>query len=368
VTIGNREIPFQENVWFAMGIDKLLRIVAPPEQPINTGNGARWEAVERTLGTRLPADYRDFCGRYGTGKFAPWYLTVINPYDDWYLDMVNRCCNHLRAHRGLMETSDWPYGIFPSQPGWLPWGFTDDDDYFCWVTEGEPGSWPILILSDDRANFQQVRMSMTSFLARLFSWPWKGCFAIQTEVEFEPSFDGRFQFVPFDYRGQAPVPPVVTVTNGIGNVPDCPWDAEWFPVDKLARPTGARIVMGPGTMRTHSNGLSVEQFTAYPSWWSELPRPLHNWRRAQMLDWSLGGPAGSCLDNLIPLTWNAQRAVRGLQRAEASLVSRGTRISFTIQAVYETDNRQPSKLILESTRISPSPECGGLGPLAIPNK
>lgn len=54
-----------------MPIEELIAVVQPPIHPVETGDFAKWEAVQRALGLSLPSDFRDFGIRYGTGCFDP---------------------------------------------------------------------------------------------------------------------------------------------------------------------------------------------------------------------------------------------------------------------------------------------------------
>ena len=131
-----------------MAIEELLRVVAPPEHPLETGIAAQWEEVERLLGTRLPRDLYDFATHYGSGIFVcPLGLWILNPFAPWYQDQLQGCSEPLRAYRGLPARYGTPYGVFPDRPGWLLWGKTSNGDSLCWVTEGEPEAWPLLLIS-----------------------------------------------------------------------------------------------------------------------------------------------------------------------------------------------------------------------------
>src|SRR5262245_32412978 len=87
----------------SMAIDELLRVVAPPTSPVQTGDLAKWEQVEQALGTRLPTDYRHLLLRYGSGYFGyAGPLTVWNPLASHYLRWVTDFCEFLRLQRGLL--------------------------------------------------------------------------------------------------------------------------------------------------------------------------------------------------------------------------------------------------------------------------
>jgi cell wall assembly regulator SMI1 len=154
-----------------MAIEDLLSVVAPPGSPTERGDTPRWEELQRTLGIALPTDYRDFGMHYGTGHFEDpgrLLIDVWNPFSASHLQRVKRLCAEMRSQRGLRANANVPYGIFPSHPGWLPWGNDIDGNLLCWLTEGEPNTWPLILWIPTRAGFQQLAVSLTSFLAGAF--------------------------------------------------------------------------------------------------------------------------------------------------------------------------------------------------------
>jgi hypothetical protein len=44
-----------------------------------------------------------------------------------------------------------------------------DGSLLCWLTEGKPDDWPIILLSPERTSFQQLALPMTTFLALAFT-------------------------------------------------------------------------------------------------------------------------------------------------------------------------------------------------------
>jgi hypothetical protein len=169
-----------------MAIEELSRVVPPPTNTIYTGDASQWAEIEHGLGIRLPQDYRQLCQVYGSGCFDdPGRLMVFvrNPFDPDYFHELECTCDQLRRERhDLRKEPNRPYGVFPHQPGWLPWGSDIDGSLLCWLTEGESEAWPVLLLSSDHTGFQQVYLPMTTFLARAFTRQ------IQTTLWHNPLF------------------------------------------------------------------------------------------------------------------------------------------------------------------------------------
>ena len=179
-----------------MAIEELLHVVAPPAQPAEGGDAEQWAEVERELGTPLPRDYFAFASLYGSGAFDdPGRLMVYvwNPFGAGYLKEVKDTCKELRRIRDLPEDHNVPYGVFPDRPGWVPFASDIDGSLLCWLTEGAPDDWPIILLSAERTSFQQLRLPLTTFLARAFTrqlplilWDDPAFFAGPQPVRFVP--------------------------------------------------------------------------------------------------------------------------------------------------------------------------------------
>lgn len=180
-----------------MSVEELLSVAPSPAVPVETGPIDLWEDVERQLGTALPDDYRDFTLRYGSGYFDDFgrlLIFVRNPFTIDYLPDLERSCDELRSDRNdLRREPNVPYGVFPHQPGWLPWGSDIDGNLMCWLTEGKPNEWPVILLSGERTSFQQLPVSMTTFLARSFVrrmpsilWSDPSFFASPEPIRFVP--------------------------------------------------------------------------------------------------------------------------------------------------------------------------------------
>ncbi|BBC34895.1 hypothetical protein SGFS_061890 [Streptomyces graminofaciens] len=125
--------------------DRLVRLVAPPAVAVEAHGD--WDAVESSLGVRLPGDYRRMVETYGWGEFCD-FLYLRTPFGT-------------SAHNGLAwqagrETGvpEWdreryPYPLRPAPGALLLWGRTMDADRLCWLTEGEPEEWPVVVWSRD---------------------------------------------------------------------------------------------------------------------------------------------------------------------------------------------------------------------------
>jgi hypothetical protein len=325
-----------------MAIEELLRVATPPANPVEPGDAARWEDVQRALGIPLPPDYRDFGTLYGTGHFPEMgNLTIANPFAVGFLPGVQADCASLRGIRGLKTGRNVPYGVFPDQPGWFPLGGDSHGFTLYWVTEGQPTDWPILLAKLHRGAFQQIKMSLTSFLARLAQGQLETLFDAGLEEETEPV---AVHFVPSrPFSGTVEDSPQLAQRGGRPRI-------EWFPPDEFGRPTGASVLLEP-----HFPQMVYEGFTAYPPWWFELPASSEPWVRQHLVGWRLGGPGHAALHNMIPVRWGAHLAFPSIEGVVECQVRQGQSVVYQVTPIYEGNNRYAKQIICSA---EPLPNTG----------
>ncbi|MFS0693360.1 SMI1/KNR4 family protein [Streptomyces nitrosporeus] len=129
--------------------DPVARVTGrvPPPAVAVDGRGD-WAAAERALGVRLPEDYKRLVGAYGRGDFwgALWLRTPFGA------DGPFRLTAGLLDDFGPLREDfpeDYPYPLFPEPGGLLAWAGTESAAQVCWLTEGPPESWPVVIWSRD---------------------------------------------------------------------------------------------------------------------------------------------------------------------------------------------------------------------------
>lgn len=182
-----------------MSIERLARVVPPPERPGDPFVG-RWRDVEARLGTPLPGDYKDFVRRYGRGEFMELVrIWTPDAYDrDSRLEVSTP-----DAIQNLAWDEDFPFPLWPAPGGLLPFGDTIDGDYLCWVTGGPADAWTVAVLDRGMLYDEAHRFScdMTDFLAGLAT----GEFAPPSfPDDMLEALDPAHMFVP-DSRGPAPL-------------------------------------------------------------------------------------------------------------------------------------------------------------------
>jgi hypothetical protein len=120
----------------------------------------------------LPDDLLAFINLYGSGVFTSdnlnlnLYLTVMNPYEEKYGKTQNQKLGILLELKEYNGADFIPYDVYPDRPGLLFWGFTDTRKDFLWLTEGEPNSWPVMVMVDVEI-FTRFEMGMLQFLEQM---------------------------------------------------------------------------------------------------------------------------------------------------------------------------------------------------------
>ena len=148
-------------------LERLRQLLPPPAEPVEPGRPDGWAAVETTLGTRLPADFKAFTELYGSGTVDD-FLYLFNPFASGQggnlLDEKDWVLAAYRQTRARFPEL-LPLPPFPEVGGVLPLGRTDNGDELYWVTEGDADSWPVALL-ESRAALQELhRMPVAGFLA-----------------------------------------------------------------------------------------------------------------------------------------------------------------------------------------------------------
>ncbi|MBA4062278.1 MAG: hypothetical protein C0501_00965 [Isosphaera sp.] len=148
-----------------MAIEDLTAVVPVPADPIHPGTPAEWERVQRILGLALPADYYGFAAAYGDGRFCGSFFRFFNWASPAYPERVTTECR-------CVEAAGTGYGrsvlVHPRVPGLLPWGNDENGTSLCWLTGGDPGTWPVVLQSREGDSYRVYRLDMTTFLARVF--------------------------------------------------------------------------------------------------------------------------------------------------------------------------------------------------------
>lgn len=127
---------------------RIVERLSPPTTPVH-GRGD-WTLAERELGTRLPDDFKQLVQTYGLGDF--WGRVILRtPFGD--NNPVRLDATFLDDFESARELwpEQYPYPFFPEPGGLLAWAVTESGTSLCWLTDGQPDAWPVVIWSRDDA-------------------------------------------------------------------------------------------------------------------------------------------------------------------------------------------------------------------------
>jgi hypothetical protein len=161
----------------------------PPAKPFEADGS--WSQVERTLGTSLPDDYKDFIRIYGSGRIGH-FMGVLNPF------AKNPNMNLLEKSRELLDTLRYlrddgepiPYAIYPTSGGLFPVAVTDNGDVINWLTNGGAADWTIVVNESRGPDYEQFDCNLTAFLQGLLDQ------SLICEILPTFDFDGAAEFTP----------------------------------------------------------------------------------------------------------------------------------------------------------------------------
>lgn len=146
----------------------LLRRVDPPRIPRRSQ--ITWAAVEESLGTRLPTDYRRLIDDRGPGAVADVVVHGPGAADAplelmRWLDGIQRLVASLRT----ITSNHFPPPFHPQAGGILPWGLLHGRQIVGWaVTSSDPDTWPVVVLTSELDGLTLHPVTATAYLlARL---------------------------------------------------------------------------------------------------------------------------------------------------------------------------------------------------------
>ena len=127
--------------------DCVSRLAALVGVPDRKRNRLDWRAIEASLGTRLPEDYKRLVDTFPDGIFQG--LARVNrpgdhhQSDKEFLGFYAYQLEDMRALRS--DGHSFPYPMFPEPGGLLPWATGPRREPFFWVTQAEdPNAWPVV--------------------------------------------------------------------------------------------------------------------------------------------------------------------------------------------------------------------------------
>lgn len=155
-------------------VEDLIGLAPPPEWRVDAGSPEQWGAIERTLGTALPNDYKLIINIYGSGEFNDLFA-LLNPFaphgggnlvDQAFRRVSYGADPHLdcyEEHQGIFPELG-PFATFPEPGGLLPMGSDSNGGYAFWLTGGRPDDWPLILYPYDFSTIERYPMPLVDFL------------------------------------------------------------------------------------------------------------------------------------------------------------------------------------------------------------
>ncbi|MEV5572327.1 hypothetical protein AB0L06_19965 [Spirillospora sp. NPDC052269] len=151
----------------------LLEYIGPPIAPPVPPD---WDLVSGSLGTGLPDDYMELSETYPMLKLDDWLLithpSVPEPgpgfYDLSSLEqralsqsrfLIQDHIDELHVYDPATGTTDerrltsgkLPYPAYPEPGGLMSLGMSEENHQWCWLTEGHPDAWTMMIIDSPMA-------------------------------------------------------------------------------------------------------------------------------------------------------------------------------------------------------------------------
>ncbi|WP_405899376.1 SMI1/KNR4 family protein [Streptomyces sp. NBC_00727] len=159
-----------------------------------------WARVEAELGTRLPADYKEYVYWFGPGNSSDYFVVCVPGVENSNVEFMANLRKEAEDYRSWNAGNQRPPVSVPffSDPGGrLPFLFTTEGCAVFWITDGDdPDSWKI----GSRTRLWDVQRFEGGFTEFLREALWD-----TVELEAIPAYDDEppLQFRPNDglWRG-----------------------------------------------------------------------------------------------------------------------------------------------------------------------
>ena len=154
-----------------IGIEKLIAVASPPKCGVVTAAPDKWDKLEAKFHLKFPDDYKLLIKTYGAGKFADFF-GVVNPFCKSSSSVEFEEFVRLRTRDMTEAKVSYPktavsLPIYPQSGGLFPWGYTDNGETMCWLTDGKNSDWPIICLEVGYLNnYDRYNLPITEFIEK----------------------------------------------------------------------------------------------------------------------------------------------------------------------------------------------------------
>ena len=156
---------------FMSNLEKLIVVAPPPSVKRGTGTSAQWKQLEQEFNLIFPDDFKQLIQTYGAGRFAGFF-GIANPFyapsgDISFQEFVHLRTRDIAAAKASHPRTAVSLPVYPEHGGLFPWGYTDNGETMCWLTEGDSSKWPTICLEIGYLNnFDRFELSIVEFIEK----------------------------------------------------------------------------------------------------------------------------------------------------------------------------------------------------------
>jgi hypothetical protein len=153
------------------GIERLMAVAPPPKTKKGSGIRDQWDELERIFNLKFPNDFKELIATYGAGRFANFF-GVANPFytsagDITFQEFVQLRTRDINEAKVSYPKTAVHLSVYPEKNGLFPWGYTDNGETMCWLTEGDSSHWPVICLEVGYLNnYDRFDLSIVEFIGK----------------------------------------------------------------------------------------------------------------------------------------------------------------------------------------------------------
>jgi len=126
--------------------------------------------LEKQLGFTFPDDYKQFIAVYGSGRFADFvgFPHPFHPSSDSsrFLRFAKQRLEGIAFTKRETPRHATLFPTWPESGGLFPFGYTDNGGTICWLTDGIPEQWPVVLFPDSYyGDYELIRLPVSQLLS-----------------------------------------------------------------------------------------------------------------------------------------------------------------------------------------------------------
>lgn len=150
--------------------EQVQRLAEMAEVSIGRRRGYDWSAIENSLGSGLPSDYKMIADLFPEGCFRMFVEVWLPEKRDAFIGARAEA-----VMDGIRQIEDdysrnlsFPYSVFPGDGGLLPCGSLRSSGHIFWIADdGNPDEWPLVLSDDGYDHWERFNGSLCNFLTEL---------------------------------------------------------------------------------------------------------------------------------------------------------------------------------------------------------